>query len=161
METESYNSLGGTIILLALFAQNYIFGLRYKVTLSTSKFFSKWVCSLILTERANKKKPKEIHSIVWKGHRKTNLDQWRLLSNCRPGALLAQMLDWTAHFDSKLNFVPVLLVYLHWIFFDLSGQLEPVLTSFNQFLSQFCAIDGHSVKKFTQMSQLFTDFDQF
>ena len=26
METASYNSLGGTIILLALFAQNYIFG---------------------------------------------------------------------------------------------------------------------------------------
>ena len=29
METETYNSLGGTIIFLALFGQRYIFGLSY------------------------------------------------------------------------------------------------------------------------------------
>ena len=30
MENESYISLGGTIILLALFVQKYIFGQRYR-----------------------------------------------------------------------------------------------------------------------------------
>ena len=29
MQTENYNSLGGTFISLALYAQRYIFGLRY------------------------------------------------------------------------------------------------------------------------------------
>ena len=33
METESYNSLDGTIILLALLVQKYVFGLRYIILL--------------------------------------------------------------------------------------------------------------------------------
>ena len=60
METESYNSISGTIILLTLFAQSYVFGLRYCL---------KWVHTLILTELAIKNELLEKYSIVWKGHK--------------------------------------------------------------------------------------------
>ena len=53
MEIESYISLGGTIILLALFAQKYIFGQRYNEC-----------APFILTEPAIKKELKEYNSIV-------------------------------------------------------------------------------------------------
>ena len=44
MENENKNSIGGTIILLALFAQSYIFGLRYDLFVNACLIYNGAMC---------------------------------------------------------------------------------------------------------------------